>query len=165
VAAETVARVTVGQCSPALASLVTSAIAELSGKLAGFLNIQAALTISPPSLSAQLDGALGAVATIQAQISAGLTVSPPGVNLSIAAVAGAVAELNAQLAILIALQEAMSTAGVTVIVENGEAQNFGREMQVEVSRVAPAGNAVQAITFLATEPAVFAALGAVLFTG
>lgn len=161
----TLGKVTVGQCAPAMASLVAKAITDLGGKLTGLLNIQAALTVKPPSLSAQLDGVLATAATLQAQISAGLTVSPPGVSLSLAAVASVIAELNAQLAILIALQEAMLTAGVSVLAADVSAQNFGSEMQVEVSKIAPSGNAVQAVTFLATEPAVFEALGKVLLTG
>lgn len=160
-----VANASIGQCIPTTAALIGQLTAELEGKLAGFLSIQSALTFSPPALDAQLQGAATLVAQIQAQIAAGLTVAPPGVSLSIAATAAAVAELTASLAALFALTVTLGTAGVSVISYDGEAQRYGSEMQAQVNNVAPAGNAVQAITFMATEPAVFAALGTVMLTG
>lgn len=163
--AQIVGHVSVGQVVPTMAALIAQMTAELTGKLAGFLSIQAALTISPPALGAQLSGALSLVSQIQGQLAAGLTVAPPGVNLSIAATASAVAELNASLAALLALTVSLGTAGVYVITDTGPAGSFGSDMQAQVSTIAPAGNVVQAVTFLATEPAVFAALGKVLLTG
>ncbi len=164
-AAEIVGQVTVGQCVPTLSGLVAQLTAELTGKLTGYLNISAALTLTPPAIAAQLEGTLALVAQLEAQLSAGLSVSPPGVGLSVAAVAGIMAELNASLALLLALTEAMAVAGISVISYTGTAGQYGSAMQGRVSDIAPPDNAVQAITFLATEPAAFAALGAVLLTG
>lgn len=163
--AELVANVSVGQCVPTMAALIAQMTAELTGKLQGFLSIQAALTISPPALGAQLDGALSLVAQIQGQLAAGLTVAPPGVNLSIAATAAAVAELSASLAALLALTVTLGTAGVSVIVHEGAASTHGPEMQAVVDDIAPPGNNVHSVTFLATAPEVWEALGVALLTG
>ena len=163
--AELIAQASVGQCVPTTAALVAQLTAELNAKLTGYLNITAALSITLPSISAQLEGTLALVAQLEAQISAGLSVSPPGVGLSIAAVAGIVAELNASLAALLALTVTLGTAGVAVIVHEGDAGTHGSEVQAIVDDVAPPGNNVHSVTFLATAPAVWEALGAVLLTG
>lgn len=163
--AEIIANASVGQCVPTTAALVAQLTAELTGKLKGFLNISAALSIKPPALAAQVDGALQLVAQLEGMVSAGLTVAPPGVTLNIAATAGLIADLNASLALLLALTVTMGTVGVSVIVDNGPAQTFGADMQAVVSTIAPAGNVVHSVTFLATDPAVFEALGKVLLTG
>lgn len=163
--AELVTQASVGACVPTTAALVAQLTAQLEGKLKGFLNISAALSIKPPELDAQLKGALNLVGQIQGMISAGFTVSPPGVTLNIAAVAGLIAELNASLAVLLALTVTLGTAGVYVIAHNGEEQTFGPEMQAVIDGIAPRGNNVHAVTFLATDPAVFEALGKVLLTG
>lgn len=163
--AEIVGQVSVGACVPTTAALVAQLMAELQGKLQGFLNISAALSIQPPALAAQVEGAIKIVAQLEAMVSAGLTVAPPGVALNITAVAGLVAELNGRLAALLALSLALGTAGVYVMTYSGDAKTYGSQMQTLVSSIAPPGNAVQAVTFLATEPAVFAALAKVLLTG
>jgi len=162
-AAEIVGRVSIGQCVPTTASLVASATAELQGKLAGALKISAALGLSPPSLVAQLSGALEAVGKLQAAVSAGFT--PPGATLSVAANAQLIAELSAQIGALLALTVTLGTAGVYVIADEGAAGSFGADMQAIVSSIAPPGNIVHSVTFLATDPAVFEALGKVLLTG
>lgn len=138
---------------------------ELNGKIQGLLSIKSALSIQLPSLSAQLDGLLQTAAQFQEQITAGLTVSPPGVSLNIAATDSLITELSAQLAAVVALTVTLGTAGVSVITDNGNAGSFGSEMQAVVSSIAPPGNVVHGVTFLATDPAVFEALGKVLLTG
>jgi hypothetical protein len=165
VTAELVAQVSIGQIVPTTASLLAQSLAELNSQLAGFLNIQAALTIQPPALDAQLQGCLQTAATIQAQIAAGITVSPPGVGLSVAANAAAMAELTAQITALLALQVTLGTAGVYVITHNGPSESHGPEVQQIVNDIAPHGNVVYSVTYLATAPEVFAALGEVLLTG
>lgn len=163
--AEIVTQASIGACVPTTAALVAQLTAELTGKLKGFLSVSAALAIKPPVLDAQVKGALSLVAQLEALVSAGFTVAPPGVTLNIAATAGLIAELNAALAALLALTLTLGTAGVYVIVHNGEEQTFGPQMQPLIDGIAPRGNNVHAVTFLATDPAVFEAMGKVLLTG
>ncbi len=163
--AELIGSVSIGQVVPTTVSLVAQTLAELNGKLAGFLSIQLALSVQPPALDAQVQGLLATAASLQAQIAAGITVSPPGVTLGIAANAAAMAELTAQIAALLALQVTLGTAGVYAISHSGDAATHGSEVQAIVDTIAPSGNVTQSVTFLATAPAVFAALGAVLLTG
>lgn len=73
--------------------------------------------------------------------------------------------LQAQLSVLLALQSALLTAGVYVFTHHGLAPTFGGEMQAKISPIAPPQNMVHSVTFLATDPAVFEALGKVLLTG
>lgn len=163
--AELVGSVSVGQCVPTTATLVASATTDLTSKITGLLNVQAALTIQPPSLTAQLDGILNAAASLQAAITAGVTVAPPGVALNVTAVASALAELQASLAALASLSIALGTAGVYCITHEGESQTHGSEVQAIVNGIAPPGNSVYSVTFLATAPEVYAAMGAALLTG
>jgi hypothetical protein len=158
-----VGQLSVGQCAPSTADLVAKATLEIQGKLTGALKISGALSLSPPSLSAQLAGAIEGVAKLQAAFSAGIT--PPGATLTIAANLQLIASLGAQLAALLALSEAMAVAGIAVISYTGDGGQYGSKMQEKVASFAPPGNALQAVTFLATEPAAFAALGTVLLTG
>jgi hypothetical protein len=146
-------------------SLNVQLLAELQGKLQAALNIQAALSIQLPSLSAQLEGALEVATRLQAMLSAGLTVSPPGVTLSIEAQLAVIAELTAKIAALLAIQVALGTAGIYLIKHEGPSETHGSEVQAIVDGIAPAGNTVHSVTMLATAPAVFEALGAVLLTG
>ncbi len=164
-AAALLGQLSVGQCVPTALTMNAQLLAELQGKLAAALNIQAALSIQLPSLSLQLEGALSAVASLQAMISAGLTISPPGVNLSIDANLAVIAELTAKIAALIAIQVALGTAGVYVLRHDGPSETHGAQVQAVVDNIAPPGNNVHSITLLATAPAVFEALAAVIFTG
>ncbi len=163
--AQIAGQLTVGQCSPNFASLVAQALAELNAKLAGALALQASITVTPPTMAASLQAAVALVAALEAQIALSISLGLPEVSVDLTVMLSVVAELNASIAVLIGLAQVMAVAGVAAVTYTGQAQNYGREMQVEISKIAPTGNAVQAVTFLATEPAVFAALGAILFTG
>ncbi len=163
--AELVGQVSVGACVPTTVALITQLSVELQGKLQGFLNVSAALSIQPPALAAQVDGALQLVSQLQGMVSAGLTVAPPGVTLNVTAVAGLIADLNTRLAALLALTVTLGTAGVHVITHEGPARSHGSEVQSVINGIAPPGNNVHSVTFLATAPEVYEALGAVLLTG
>ncbi len=164
-AAELVAQVSVGQCVPTALALNAQLLAELQGKLAAALNIQAALTIQLPGIAAQLEGALAVAASLEAMLAAGLTVTLPGVSLSVDVNLALIAELTAQIAALLAIQIALGTAGVYVITHNGDASTHGQEVQSVVDGIAPAGNTVYSVTMLCTAPEVYVALGKILLTG
>lgn len=159
--AQLVGNVSIGQCVPTTASLVAAAVADFQAKLQGALAIQAAIAITPPTLAASLAAALDLVASLQAAIAIGL----PGVEIDLSAMLAVIADLNASLAVLLGLNIVLGTAGVYVFTHNGAEQTYGAEMQAQVSAVAPFGNNVHSVTFLATDPAVFEALGKMLLTG
>lgn len=162
-AAKIVGQVSIGQVVPTTAALIADATADIQAKLAGALKLSLALSLSPPSISAQITGALETVVKLEAALSAGITL--PGASLSVAANVALLAELSAKLAALLALSVTLGTAGVYVITDEGDAEKFGSDMQKRVSEIAPAGNKVHAVTFLATDPATYEALGKVLLTG
>lgn len=159
--AELVGQVSIGQCIPTTAALVASALADINAKLSGAIALQAAITITPPTIGASIQAALDLVASLQATLALDL----PGVNVDLTVMLSVIAELNASIAALLALSVTLGTAGVYVFTHNGDARSYGPEMQAQVSAVAPAGNVVHSVTFLATDPAIFEALGKVLLTG
>lgn len=164
-AAEIIGQVSIGQCIPTTASLVAKALVDVNAKIAGILSLQASLTISPPSLDLQLTAALDLVAALQAQIALGIKLKLPAIQVDLTVALSLLADLNASLAVLLALSVTLGTAGVFVIKDEGDSQRFGSDMQTVVSGIAPPGNVVHSITLLATDPAVFEALGKVLLTG
>jgi hypothetical protein len=159
VTATLVANVSVGATSPALGSLVAQAVGGLSAQVAGALALQASVSISPPTIAARIEAAANLLASLQASIDL------PVVNISVGVMAEVVVSLQAQLELLLKLQEVMLTAGVYVFTHHGLAPTFGGEMQAKISPIAPPQNMVHSVTFLATDPAVFEALGKVLLTG
>lgn len=95
-----IAQTTIAGACPTAASAVGAVFASLQAQLAGALAASAALTITPPTLSTQLDAALAIEAAIRAQIALGL----PTIDIQIAALAELIASLNAQIAALVAFQ-------------------------------------------------------------
>lgn len=154
-----------GQCVPALAGFVAAAQADVTAELSGIAAINAGIAISPPSIAGQITAVTQLLAALQAQLALSVTLGLPTVTVSLDVMLAAQLELEARLQALLALLDAMSKTGIAALSYVGDAQSYGLQMQTRVSSIAPSGNAVQAITFLATEPAAFAALGAVLLTG
>jgi hypothetical protein len=157
--ASLVAKVSVGQTSPALGSLIGQAVGSLSAQVAGAVALQASVTLSPPTLAARIEAAANLLASLQASIDL------PTVNVSVGIMGEVIVSLQAQLSLLLQLQNIMLTAGVYVFTHHGLAPTFGGEMQAKINPIAPPQNMVHSVTFLATDPAVFEALGAILLTG
>jgi hypothetical protein len=165
VSAEIVGQVSIGQCIPTTASLVATLIADFTAKLTGALQLQASITLTPPTIATSITATLELVAQLQAQLALSISLGLPEVSVDLTVMLAVIADLNASLAALLALNITLGTAGVYVLKHEGDAPTFGSEMQAQISTFAPAGNAVHAVTFLATDPAVFEALGTVLLTG
>jgi hypothetical protein len=163
--ATVVGQVSVGQCVPAMSSIVAKAAADISSKLVGTAAVSAAVSITAPTLAAKLTAATNLVAAIEAEIALSAGLGLPEVKVDLSVMLAVEAQLKAQLDVLLALIDAMATAGVAVISYTGDASQFGTRMQEKVKAFAPGTNAMQAVTFLATEPAVFAALAKVLLVG
>jgi len=163
--AEIVGQLSVGQCVPAFNSLVVKTAADIQAKLVGCASVSAKIAITPPTLEAKLTAATNLVAAIEAQIAASAGLGLPAVQVDLSVMLAVKVELQAQLEVLLALLDAMATAGIAVISYTGDAPNHGAKVQEKVNAIAGPGNALQSVTFLATEPAAFAALGKVLLTG
>jgi hypothetical protein len=159
--ASIVGRVSIGQVVPTTATLITSALADAQARLTGAIAAQAHIGITPPSIVTSI----AAAAELLAQLTASAALGVPGVEVDFTAMVAVIAQLQLQVSALIALNSVLGTAGIYVITHTGEVRAHGSEMQAKVSEIAPPTNAVQSVTFLATEPAVFAALSKVLLTG
>lgn len=133
----------------------------MSAELAGTIALQARVTAEPPSILGSIDALTEMIASLKAMLA--LSVPPPQADLS--AMSSAALELQAQLEALLAIADALAVAGVLVISYVGDAQSHGAKVQAKISEIVPDGNALQAVTFIATEPPVFAALGKILLTG
>lgn len=160
-----VGNVSIGQVVPTTASLIAAAVADLTARLAGIAQISATISITPPTLALTLVALAEATLAIEAQIAVTAALGLPEVSIDLTAMLAIAADLNAQLALLIGLSLTLGTAGIFAFTHNGDATTYGAEMQAQVSAVAPAGNNVHSVTFLATDPAVFEALGKLLLTG
>lgn len=160
-----VGNVSIGQCIPTSAALIFEALAKVEADLSGALALQADISITPPTLAVSLTAALDLVVQLRAQIALGISLGLPEITVDLSAMLAVIADLNAQVALLLALSITLGTAGVYVFTHNGAEQTYGAEMQAQISAIAPPGNNVHSVTFLATDPAVFEALGKVLLTG
>lgn len=160
-----IGQVSIGQVVPTTASLVATAMAEVNAKLAGALALSAAITLTPPSLTGSITSAAALLASLEAQLALSLSLGLPAVSVDVTTMLAVIGELNASLAALLALTVTLGTAGVYVLTHEGDAATHGAEVQAIVNGIAPAGNVVYSVTYLATAPAVFVALGEVLLTG
>jgi hypothetical protein len=128
---------------------------ELFGKLEGLLKVQGALTISPPSLGANI----AALAKVAAALA--VAVEGPTVTLQVSAIAGLIAQLQAQLAIIAAFQALLGTAGIAAYGYEGPVSELGSRLTGELAGGLPGGfptDEAQAVVLIATAPAAVAAL-------
>jgi len=144
-----VGSLTLGQCVPiavrasaSIAASVAFVLPSLSAKLAGLLALQASLTLTPPSLTGNLQAALNLVSSLQASIGLGL----PGVDFQLAAVAAALAEVQAQLAAIgvqatfqAELDVILGTPGLHAWAYTGDADQLGPEFTAATSDGFPGG--------------------------
>jgi hypothetical protein len=142
------------------AALVASlgiATPELNGKLAGLLNVLAAITIAPPELGATITAAIAVVANLQAAISG------PTITLQATAIASLIAELNIQLGILTAAAALAIPSGVlSAYVYDGPSGQIGTELQSEITSSLPGAPAhTSALILATTDSAAWVAAGLV----
>jgi hypothetical protein len=163
--ASLVGQVSIGQVVPTTASLVATAATDIGAKLAGALETQVAVTLTPPSLTGSITAATNLLASLEAQLAMQIALGLPEVSVDFTVMLSVIAELQASLSALLALQVTLGTAGVYVITHSGAASTHASEVQAIVDGIAPPGNVVQSVTYLATAPEVFVAMGAVLLTG
>lgn len=119
---------------PAVATVFASAIAELEGRIAA---LSAAVpSFTPPSV--QLALAKQIVAAIEANIALGIT--PPSIDLQIGLFLALIAELQASLQIVLDIKNLFAAAGVHVYVYDGDAGDFGTELDAELVAGFPGGS-------------------------
>lgn len=146
---------TIGECCPLALTINGYALAELQPKLAGLLNVSAALTIGPPSLGLTITGAIQAVAALQASITG------PTVTLQAAVVLDLIAALQAQIALLLNFQALLGTAGIHAYVYDGTNSNFATVVNGALSSGfpgAPPANPANAVILATTSPVAWSAL-------
>lgn len=152
-----VAQTTIAGACPTAASAVGAVYASLQAQLAGALEASLRLSITPPTLSAQLDAAVAIEAAIKASITLGL----PTIDIQIAALAALVASLNAQIAALLAFQ---ATFGEQVFLYAGSAQakDIGAQTAAALAGGPPGVPPLSEcaiVALVATVPSARAALG------
>lgn len=145
----------IGTLCPSSLSAVASLLGQLQANLSGLLKVQAALTVSPPSLSANISG----VAKVAASLA--LAVEGPSVTLQISAVASLIAQLQVQVSALVALMASLGTAGVAVYAFDGTASELGTQVSSVTSSGivggAP-GDHANALVLATTIPATWLAM-------
>ena len=101
--------VSVGALVPGIMPVYAGVLAEL----------QARLTLTPPTLAANLELAIAMVANLAAAISLGM----PGIDFQVSACLQVIAELYAKIQLLLGLP--FATAGVELYAYDGRAVDFG----------------------------------------
>jgi hypothetical protein len=165
---------TIGGTMPGAAAVGVAGAAGINLVLPDLLaQIESLLswTPTPISLTTQISTLEAMIAAIHAQIT--LNVPPPtilgqivAINNLIASLQSTVASLEAQLAIIVSFQAALTAAGVHLVAYTGPVGSFGAEVQARLGSVpglSPA-DASNAIAFLTTVPATWAALSTILKT-
>lgn len=138
-------------------------LAELQAKLAGVLALSVQLSITPPTLAANLDIAVELVAALTASIEIGL----PGIDFQIAAVAALVAQLQLNLALLLSL-DVLLGATLMAYTWEGPANELGPAVTSEFAVELPDGTSsyapVNAILLVTPSPVAWVSIRA-LFGG
>ena len=121
---------TLGDTIPTGSVAVAAVAADLSAQVAGALAAQASLTITPPTIAADLQTA--------ADIIAGLHLAPPGIDFQLAAVAALLADIQARLSAIVAFQ---SLFGATVWVYGAASKlgSLGSDLQTAIGSGPPVG--------------------------
>lgn len=154
----------VAQASAALA--VEAALGEIQAKLAGLLNVQAAL-LFPPLPTAALTGALQVVQALQLD----LAIAAP--SLQITGIASLIIELQAQILALqasldLVLSFDLGAAGIVAYEYEGTTDTLGSSLSSVTSGGLPGGTGSDpcfALILATSVPSTWAALSKVLLTG
>jgi hypothetical protein len=126
--------VTFGQALPiglaasaGIAASVGLVMPQISAQIAGLIELQTRLTLTPPTLAANLQAVIG----LQAALEAAITIGVPGIDIQLAAVAELLATLNAsigaleaQLAFSVSLDALFGTGGVLMYAYSGTADGI-----------------------------------------
>ncbi len=157
-----VGEVSIGALCPLVVGATADVFAELQAKLAGLVQLSATLTVTPPTLAANLQAAIALVAALTLAIEAGL----PGIDFQITAVAALIASVEANLVLLLQLQEVLG-AELYVYTYSGTAVGFGPAVTNALIGGWPDGSSpaspAAAIVLVATTPA--ARVGMTAFFG
>lgn len=128
----------IGAICPLAVAAQADIFAQLQAQLAGLLQLQAQLTITPPTIGANIK--------LVAQLLAGLEVSIglPGIDFQLTAVAALIAQLNLSLGLLLELEVLFGTAGVFAYAYEGDALSFGPQLSAALASGWPDGTGVAA---------------------
>lgn len=137
--------------------MIALLLPKLSAQLAGLLALQASLSVSPPTLSANLSVATQLLATLQASVRLGL----PGIDFQVSAVAALLAKLQIDIAGLV-LPPIFATAGIDLYAYDGTPADFGGLVAAQLGGGLPGGTPpaghCNALLLVAESPAVWAAM-------
>lgn len=117
---------TLGALQPQLTAVLAVEISSLEAQLAGALQAQVGLVLTPPTLIGQV----AAIAELAAAVAAAIILGVPDVSFQLAAVVDLIAVLEAQLALLAEFTAALAVGGVSVYSFDGLTGAFGSELDV-----------------------------------
>lgn len=153
-----VGELSIGAICPLVVGATATVVAELQAKLTGCLQLSAQLSVTPPTLSANLSAA----AEMLASLTLAVNVSLPGIDFQVAAVAELIGQIQGALGILIQLQTILG-ADLFVYTYLGAASAFGPAVSSAVGGGwpdgSPAASEAEAIVLVAVEPAARVAMG------
>lgn len=147
-----------GACAGAEAGIALAAT-DLQAKISALL----AFNPQPVSLTAQLELAQAALASINAAIAIGLPM--PDISAQIAIVLAQLGILQSQLAALAALQAAFAVGGLHVYAAHSDAINLAADFGTLIPADGHLVGATDALLIATNRPEAWVALGAILSTG
>lgn len=159
---------TIGEVCPFAVSALTGAFAvilpKLQAQLAGVLALQASLTVTPPTLAANIDVATKLLAALNASVSLGL----PGVSFQLQAVAALIAKLQLDIGALI-FPPLFLVGGIDLYAYDGRVSEMGgaitASLAVGLPGGTPANGSCNALLMIAETPVIWAAMQAFFKTG
>ena len=148
-----------GDVIPGLGVCLASALPRIQAQLAAAIAASAQLTITPPTIAANISLCANLLAQLQAQAALGIQV--PSATLQLNALATLIAALNIELG---ALAFDLSAPGIHAYAYAGESQGLKNELPASFPGSAPI-SACNALVLATTVGATWAALGLALKTG
>jgi hypothetical protein len=148
-----IGELTLGACVPIALEAQAAVVPALEAKIAGLLDIQAALTVTPPTIAGQLAAAIEMVANLDA--------SPPSASIDLAGVAALLAEARASLSAWIAIGLSLGTPGLYAYTYEGTAGGL-------IPGGIPKGGTgahVNAVIFIASDGGTWTAMQSCFATG
>lgn len=160
-----------GSCVPmalaanaSLSASIDFVLPELTAKLAGFVEMQAAVMLNPPSLASDLEAAIGLVAQLEALIELGL----PSAGIDLTLIAGLIADLqlslgalSARLSFSVGFGVLLGTPGIYLVHHSGP---IGDVLPAGLPGGAGPSQQVEGIGVFATDAGAWAAIQSVFRT-
>lgn len=148
---------------PSVSGVLLTAYADLQARVTALEAAKS--TLVPVNFTVQLQMLAVMMLNINAMLALGI--QPPSIQLQLDLMLALIVQLEAELAVILNLQNLLSTAGVHAYAYDGRADAFGGELSAQLSGGFPGGapsDHTNALVLATTIPATWAAMAQVFKT-